>query len=130
MYIEEAIVTELSAITGLTSKVFPIEAQQGTATPYLTYRVNGGERARTLIGHDGLVTANYQLDAFHTTYSNVLALRRLILTELKTWERTNLGSSGPYIQGCTITEEPVETYDDETSLFQSTIDIQLIYTES
>ena len=129
MYIQEAIRAVLSAISGLSGKVFPLEAQQGTPAPYVTYSVSGGERSRTLIEHDGLVTAQYQIDAYHTSYTNILALRRLILTEIKTWERTNLGSTGPYIQACTITDEPVETYDDETKLYQTTIDIEISYQE-
>jgi hypothetical protein len=130
VYIQEAITAELSAVTGLSGKVYPIEAQQGTSAPYLVYSVSGGERSRTLIQHDGLVMANYQIDLFHTSYTNILSLRRLVLTEMQAWERTNLGGTGPYIQACTILDEPIETFDNETELYQSTIDIQICYTES
>jgi hypothetical protein len=130
MYIQEAICSELSAVTGLTNKVFPIEAQQGLTTPYCIYKVIDGERMRTLSAHDGLIRSVYQLDLFHTSYTSLLSLRRLVMTELRTWEQTNLASTGPYIQECSVIDEPVETFDDDTQLYQSTIEFTISYTES
>jgi hypothetical protein len=129
MTIEEGLVIELSVITGLSGKVFPITAQQDTATPYLTYSKNDTERLRTLLSHDGYVEVQFQFDIFHTGYSSLLSLKRLVIAEIKTWERTNIGVTGPYIQACTLDEE-IETYDDETKLFQGTIDFKICYNEN
>ena len=130
MTIEEGLVAELSAITGLSGKVFPITAQQDTSTPYLTYSKNDTERLRTLLSHDGYVEIQFQLDIFHTGYSSLLALKRLVIAEIKTWERTNVGgATGPHIQACTIDEE-IETHDDETNLYQGTIDFKICYNEN
>lgn len=130
MFIEEALMYELSSIQGLQRKVYPIVAQQATTVPYLTYRLNTGEIVRNLLSHDSLKMSNYQLDFFHSTYANLVSLRRLVINKIKTWERTNLGGTGPYIQACTIEEEPIETYDDETELYQCTIEIQICYDEN
>jgi hypothetical protein len=126
--IEEAIYTELNAVTGLSGKVFPIVAQQNTITPYLTYAMTSTERNRTLSTPAGLVEAPYQIDIFHTKYSSLKVLIDLIIEEMKTWEQTNLGVTGPYIQCCTIGES-LETFDDETNLYQGTIEIHLAYNE-
>jgi hypothetical protein len=126
MNIEQAIYTELSAVTGLSGKVFPMIAQQDINAPYLTYELNGLARVRTLISNDGLIESPYQLDIFHTSYSSLKALIDLVVAEIKTWERTNLGSTGPYIQVCSFGDQ-VETYDPDNLLYQGTIDINIAY---
>lgn len=129
MTIEQAIHTRLSAVSGLSGKVWAINALQDTAAPYATYNVNNTDRSRSLTAHVGLVSAQYQVDVFHTTYANIMALKRLIIAELKTWERTNLATTGPYIQRCTIIDE-VESHDEETKLYQGTIDFDICYNEN
>jgi hypothetical protein len=129
MAIETAIVTELSAVTGLSGKVFPIVAQQNTVVPYVTYKLVDSERKRILTSPSGLVEAPYQIDVFHSSYSALKLLTDAIIAELKTWEQTNLGITGEYVQAIEISEG-IETFDDETNLYQGTIDIHLSYNET
>jgi hypothetical protein len=129
MTIEQAIHTELSTITGLTGKVWAISALQDTPAPYCTYQINNTSRSRSLTEHVGLVEAQWQIDIFETTYTKLMALKRLVIDELKTWETTNLAITGPYIQECTITDE-VESHDEDTLLYQGTIDITIYFNEN
>jgi hypothetical protein len=109
-------------------KVFPSVAQQSTTAPYATYELRGSERKKTLQGHDGNINAPYQLDVFHTSYSLLRDLMLLTIAEIKTWEQTNLGATGPYIQAVEIDDE-FETFDDEVLLYQGTINFTICYTE-
>lgn len=129
MTIEQAIHTRLSAVSGLSDKIWAINALQDTTAPYATFNVSNTNRLRSLTSHVGLVSAQYQVDIFNTTFANLLALKRLVVAEIKTWEQTNLATTGPYIQECTITDE-IETHDEETKLYQGTIDFNIYYNEN
>ena len=126
--IEESMVIELQSISGLSSKIFPIMAQRDTSIPYLTYNLNENERTRTILTHDGLIDARYQFDIFHNSYSSLKALSDLVIAKLKTFALKKLASTGVYCQKCDILDE-VRTYDEETLLYQCTIDILISYKE-
>jgi hypothetical protein len=126
MNFEQAILVELS---GITSKVYPLDAQQGATAPYIVYTNNRTVRLKSHTTHTGLINSDYQFDIFHTTYESLVSLLSSIITELKTWEKTNLGITGPYIQDMYITDE-VKTFDYETLLYQGTIDFTITYQES
>ena len=126
MDINEAIRTELHAI--LTSKVFPILAPDTVIAPYITYQPINTDRIRTLMQFDSLVDAPYQIDIFHTTFANLIALKTQIIAEIKTWMLSTLATTGPYCQAIDITEE-IETYDPETKLYQCTIDFTISFKE-
>lgn len=129
MEIEEAFIIELGAIQGLNNKVFPSTAQQGTLSPYLIYQLSSSERGEVLdLGHDGPIEAHYQLDFYHTSFSNLNDLKKLILAEIKTWNFTNLGIQGPYIQQATIIDYSY-SYDGESKFYVGTIELQINYTE-
>jgi hypothetical protein len=126
MDLEQAFVVELAALTGLSGKVFPIYAQEGTAAPYCTYEQDDEENTEKLDGHDTLITARYQINCYQSTYSGLVTLYNSILAEIKTWQQTTLGASGPFIQSCTI-QNALKTYDHEVKLYQGSIDIEITY---
>lgn len=128
MDLEQGLTAELSSIAGLTGKVFPIMATQGTLAPYLTYILGGNERAKTLSGHDGLVGSQYQFDLYHSTYASLKALKKLVIANLKTYDLRNIGATGPYIQQVEIITD-FETYENAVELFRGIIEFNIHYTE-
>lgn len=128
MTIEEALKTELSNVTSLSLKVYPLMANHGTTVPYLIYQAQGNERPETMAGHVGLIMRNFQLEIYHNSFSGLKTVSYDVVTKLKTFNFRNLASTGPYCQHCSIIDE-VETYDDETQYYQSTIDISITYQE-
>jgi hypothetical protein len=125
---EEGLTVELSALSGLTGKVFPVLAAQGTLTPYLTYTLDGIDRVKTLSGHDGLVQSRYELNLYHSAYASLKTLKALVIANLKTHDLTNIGASGPLIQQIEIITD-FETYEETTKLFKGIIEFEVHYTE-
>jgi hypothetical protein len=128
MTFEESLVVKLSFIKEISAKVFPLDAQEGTKAPYITYQLNNNDRTMVHSGFDGLIKGEYQIDIFHNSYKNLKTLTGLVLTEIKTWLFTTMAITGPYISDLKIINQ-VETYDPETKLYQSTIDIEVYYKE-
>jgi hypothetical protein len=129
MNADQAIVSELSAITGLSGKIFPVDAQQGVSAPYAVYHcINGTDRKKVLLGFEGNIEIPYQLNVYHTSYANVKSLLANVVSEIKTWEQTNIGVTGPYVQACTLDDE-IYFYDDEVKLYQGSVNFTICYTE-
>lgn len=128
MDFEQGLTVELSALTGLTGKVFPIIAAQGTQAPYLTYTLGSNDRTMILTGHDGLVESQFQLDLYHVTYGKLKALKKLVLQTIKTYEHRKIGGTGPYIQQVVIMTD-FETYEDAVKLYKGVIEFNVNYTE-
>jgi|GEM_PF-4899384 len=128
MDFEQGLTAELSAIAGLTDKVFPVMAAQGTVAPYLTYILGGTDRTITLAGHDGLVQSQYQLDLYHTSYASLKALKKLVIANTKTYGQRNIGVTGPYVQQVEIITD-FEMYEDAVRLFKGIIEFNVNYTE-
>lgn len=124
MDLEQGLTVELSAVPGLSNKVYPITAAQGTNVPYLTYVLGGNERTQDLLGHDGLVKSQYQLDLYHSTYAELKALKKLVLQTIKTFSLRNLGGSGPYIQQVELMTE-YETYEDGVKLYRGMVEFNV-----
>lgn len=128
MDFEEGLTDELSAITGLTDKVFPVVAAQNTQAPYLTYSLGNNDRAQNLSGHDGLIQSQYQLDLYHSTYANLKALKKLVIANIKSYNLRNIGGSGPFIQQVEIIND-FETYEDGVKLYKGIIEFNVYYDE-
>jgi hypothetical protein len=130
MNFEKGLVVELSAITGLTGKVYPAYGGQKVTAPHVIYLkiANNNGREEDLQGHEGLIEELYQIDIYHSTKDNLNILMDLILTEIKTFNFQNIGITGPYIQHCKIVED-FDIYDEEVNLWRGIITIQVSYRE-
>ena len=128
MDFEQGLSAELSTSAGLANKVFPVKAEQGTQAPYLTYSLGSNDRTKTLAGHDGLVESQYQLDLYHATYAGLKALKKLVIANLKTYDRRNIGGTGPFIQQVEIIND-FETWEDPVKLYKGIIEFNVDYTE-
>lgn len=128
MDLEQGLTVELSALPGLEAKVFPITAAQGTLAPYITYALGSNERTQNLMGQDGSIKSQYQLDLFHSTYVGLKALKRSVIQRIKTFNMRILAGTGPYIQQAEITND-YETYEFEAKLYRGIIEIDIYTTE-
>ena len=120
---EEALVNEIKSIV----KIFPLFAQQGTATPYSTYRLITDERERTLNeNHTGNIEEVYQIDIFDKTYSSVKTLKTSVINKLKAIARTTISSV--YIQDLAIMNT-FTMYEDDTQIYRAMIEFKVFYKE-
>lgn len=121
MDLEQGLTSELSMLLGLANKVFPIIAAQGTSAPYITYVLGNSERTQDLLGANGLVKSQYQLDLYHPTYAGLKALKKLVVQTIKTFSLRNIAGTGPYIQQAEIIND-YETYESEVKLYRGIIE--------
>lgn len=128
MDLEQGLTVELAALLGLENKVFPIIAAQGTEAPYITYVLGSSERTQDLLGDNGLVKAQYQLDLYHSTYAGLKAFKKSVIQRIKTFNMRNLAGTGPYIQQVEITND-YETYESDVKLYRGIIELDLHTTE-
>lgn len=130
MTFEEGLVIELNSISGLSSKVYPAIGGEKVTAPHLIYIQNasGDGRLEDLQGHEGLIEVEYQLDVYNSTYSSLKTLLALVISEIKTFQFTNIGISGPYIQHCKILED-FTVYDEAVNLYRGVVVFTATYSE-
>lgn len=129
MDFDKALVIELSAITGLSKKVFPVAAPESTATPYLIYGLTRSTRLRTLReNHIGTVEAIYQLDIFHANYGMLKAIKNNVINKLESFVGRNIATTGPYIQNLSI-ENDFEIYENQVNQYHGVIEFTVFYEE-
>lgn len=118
---EQAITVELKTISGLTTKVFPVNAPEGTVAPYITYDSDDQNWEKVL---DGFLTSgplHCSVDVLHTTYANMKALAALVKAEIASWLMTTIATTGPYIQDVTFDELLPELFEPEVNLYRKII---------
>jgi len=129
MDIEQGIIFELNAVSGLENKVFALNADPRAEVPYLVFELSNSERTEILdSGHDGHVEANYQLDFYQTDFTSLKALQKLIVKKIKTWNFTNLAITGPYVEQASITGIS-HAYSEQLKIYAGTIELQINYHE-
>lgn len=128
MDIEKGLITELTSIDGLMNKVSPVISAQNIATPYLVYTLNNVERENSLNGITGLCGATYQLDIFHSNYSDLKDLSKLVLDKITSLNNRNIGNTNTYIQQIDI-ENELNFYETEVNLYRQTIEFLIYYKE-
>jgi septation ring formation regulator EzrA len=128
MTMDEILVSQLSTVAGLTGtkKIFPVTAPEKNPVPYCIYTLRGSDRLQDLkTGYDGLVEARYDLDLFHLSYSNLVAIKNAIIAKLKTLQHLNLGLN---IHETQIGDEQM-LYQDKTSQYHASIEVNIYYKE-
>jgi hypothetical protein len=127
--LEEALTSELQSITGLTKSVYPITAPQGTKGPYLVYTPMRASYEMTIMGEDLLKEQEIQIDYYHSSYSNLKALKKLIKSKIRSFNLRAIGNNGPYVQQCEIFNE-FETYENIVPLYKGIVEIKFYFKEA
>lgn len=129
MDFEQGLHSELASITGMTGKVFPLEAPEKTLPDYIVYHLGSKDRISTLNeGPTNQVEPTHELNIVSTTYSGLKTLMPLVIAKLKSILATNIGGSGPYIQNVKIVTE-FETKEPATNYYTGIIECQFFYDE-
>lgn len=126
--IEQALTTELAAVTGLTAKVFPLDAPQNETTPYVIYEASGREETPRLDGFDDLISTAFTIDVYHSTYANLKTLMKLVRAKLKSLNGATMATTGPYCQQIEFEDES-EAFESMESVYGITMQITIHYKE-
>jgi hypothetical protein len=130
MTFEEALRSEVSSVSGLASKVFPLLArsqnQSLLAAPYVAYVSTEGLQEKSLEGYDASRRVSCEIHVVQTSYTSMKSLTKLVMAKILTFQSRVIGTGGPYIQNVTY-QEPVELYDDEPKLYRCVIQYEFYF---
>ena len=126
MSFESALREELQTISGLSGKIFPINAPEQTLAPYIAYLSSEGTFDKTLTGFLNTREVACELNIIGATYPEMKSLEQQVLTKLKTFPLRTIGTSNVYIQEI-ILQEPVEMYEAELRMYRCNIEFTITY---
>lgn len=124
MDFEQALVYELSMISGLTNKIFPQNAEENVEPPLVVYMSSGGEKIMTLSGPTQLTELNCELHLICETYEQLKGYTKAVLARVQSFFQRNIGNDGPYIKSVSYIE-PVEDIENQLNYHRSQIDIKV-----
>lgn len=110
MSFESALREELSSISGLSGKVYPLAAPEGAKPPYTVVISSEGLPDKTLEGYQDSKEVPIELDIIGADYAEMKALEIAIISKIQTFQGRAIGSAGPFIQEVSY-DEPVELYE-------------------
>ena len=123
---EESLRAELSAITGLTNKIYPLTAPPGTSAPYVAYESSGLMEDKVFEGFLESGTTDVTLHIVASSFASMKSYAALVKTEIKSWLGNQM-SSGPTIRNITFGESSPELYESEVNLYRKIIDFTVHY---
>lgn len=126
MNFEESLNYELSTVSGLSGKVFPLNATEGTTLPYAVYISSEGKRYKTLDGFIALREVECEVSVFNASYGSCKELTKDVLDVIISFYNREIGVDGVFISFLEY-DEPVEAYDEDLKLHQCVITFQVKY---
>lgn len=129
MDFESALRTELASISGLTSKVFPLAAFEGTESPFVIYSKSFTDYFRSFDGTGNMKRGQYELDVIAGTYAALQTLIKAVKLKCASFEGRVIGVSGPFVQA-TMIENITEMYEPNPKFYRANIEITVFYEEA
>jgi len=125
MNFEEALRNELSSISQLTNKIFPLAATEGVKTPYLVYVSSEGVQDKFLDGYRGSKEVDCELHILSDSYSGLKDITKQVITQVISFQdRVIGGTDGVWIQDVTY-ERVTEQYIDQLFQYLSVINVKV-----
>jgi hypothetical protein len=121
---EESLVYELSSITGLEDRIFPLGAKEGTKPPFVIYVSSEGEDVQNLTGYTGDKEITCEIHIVGKNYAEMKGFARAVIDKLKTFYGRQIGENGVYIKSFSYIE-PVEEHDQEFNYERTSFDIKV-----
>lgn len=126
MDFEQALRAELVTITNLQNKVFPLNAPEGTSTPFLIYQKTNTAIIKTMDGTSYTRNALYEIDLIARTYSDLQTLMVAVKNKLISFQGRTIGTNGSYIQNVTI-ENIVELYEPQPLYYRLNLEARFYF---
>lgn len=126
MDFEQALRAELMTITNLQNKVFPLNAPEGTSTPFLIYQKVNMAIIKTMDGTSYTRNALYEIDLIAKSYSELQSLMVSVKNKLISFQGRTIGTNGSYIQNVTI-ENIVELYEPQPLFYRINMEARFYF---
>lgn len=127
MEFEKALRSELKSITGLSNKVFPLNAPEGTDAPYVTYESGDYHKEKALSGFLSYGSLECTVDVFGATYAQMKSISALVIAKIESFIQCSIGTTGPHIQNVTFDDLLPETYEPEIDKYRKSIGFTVNY---
>lgn len=130
MKFEPALEQELSVISALNNRIYPLSSPEANASrgvPYLIYGSSEGLRTKSL--SDGYMdgkTVRGELNVVTARYETMKQITAEVIEVLVGMEQREIGADGPFIQELTYSE-PVELYESQPRLHRCVIDFEVYF---
>ncbi|WMT42848.1 DUF3168 domain-containing protein [Paenibacillus sp. D2_2] len=129
MDFEAALTMELKTISDVQNRVYPLNAPEKTANPYIIYGSSEGQRTNTIT--DGYLldkSVEGEINIIAAKYAVMKQVTRQVIDILISFNQRVIGSGGPYIDEMTY-EKPVELYESNVSLYRCVVDFKAYFKE-
>ncbi len=125
---EKALRYELNKITEINNRIYPTNAPEGKAPPFLVYIQGNYEQIKTLNGITNNTETSYLLNILAGSYSEMKDLTKKVKEAVESFLQREIGADGIYISDLTIRKTP-EIYEQELKLYRGIIDVTFYYEE-
>lgn len=121
---ELAIVNELSHISKLKDKIYPLEGLKNASAPFVFYVQLAQDEEETLDG-GGLKEVNYEINCVAKTYKALVELSSLVYKQLKLMQGNTY--SGLLIERATVRQTSPDLKEREVDLYRRMYVLHLEY---
>ena len=128
MDFESALRTELASISGLSSKVFPLAAFDGTDSPFVIYAKANTFYFRSFDGTGNTKRGQYDLEVIAGTYAALQTLVKAVKLKVASFEGRVIGSSGPFVHSAMI-ENITELYEPDPKFYRASMEFTVFFEE-
>ena len=118
MEFEKALRSELITISGLSAKVFPVNAPEGTSAPYVTYESSDHAEDKTFTGYLTTGSLDCTIDVLGKTYSEMKSVSKLVKDKIKSVQGRDIGV---FVQNVTLDTSMPEMYEPNVDMYRKTI---------
>lgn len=122
MSLESAVKEELQTISGLANNIFPLEAPENFAPPFLVYDSSYGVNIQTLSGVLSSKEIDFVVQIVATSYTEMKTITSGVIQRLLSFQSRNIGTTDQYfVQQIRVDVQPDEIWDKEVDLYRSQI---------
>jgi hypothetical protein len=118
---EESLRAELNIIAGLTNKIYPLNAPDGTRPAYVIYSVSRAINDKTLTGFLPTKEMRVELNVVDFTYAGMKSLVEQVMTVIKSFPHRKIGTNGSYVQNVTQ-DGYVELYEGQVGWYRCNVE--------
>jgi hypothetical protein len=121
MDFEDALRSELSYITGLEDRVFPLSATEGVKAPYVVYASSEGIKDKSLDGYSDTKEVTCDIHVINNSYSGMKNLLQQVINRVITFQGRIIGG-GVLVRDVEYANVD-ENYNEETLEYIGSFDI-------
>lgn len=125
---ERGLHTELQSVSGLNTKVFPMNAPEGTTVPFLIYSKSSGEMIKTLDGISRTRDMVYEIDIICGTYADLQLKFDLVKAKITSMIGRTISTNSVFVQSVII-QNMIELYEDEPRWYRINLEVRFYFKE-